>query len=225
MMRGERIMKKRIILLAVLSIIFIGTLIMVNQYRHKDRAGVPQQVLDIVENQRTIHSLLKEKSTISVNGFRVNYIKDIDLEKEYHTVRDLMEEEEHWLYIIEVNGNSSEAMLIGKEQGKYDVLMYGGGAEMFYHTLALSNNSRFSRIDFLSYGGKYYFINKKDQVFQVPSTESTYMLNSELYDTPLSGEVCMGLILNNYKDSLKQGISSSKLGSNGLVEQFYDENN
>ena len=217
-------MKMKIAIPVIVTLTLLLSAIAVFALDQKNSSEVPQQVLDMVENRRIVHSLTKEQYTIGEKGFRMHYINDVDLEKSYKSVKDLMTEEEQWLYIIEYKDDSHISMLIGKHQGKYDVLMHGGGAEMFYHTLKLADSSNFSTPDLLSYAGHYYLINSKSQVFQIPGTRKDYERNPELFDTPISEEDCLKLILENYTRYQNQDMSDFKPGS-GLIQQHQDEKN
>ena len=186
---------------------------------------IPQQVLDMVENRRIMHSLTKEKYTIGEKGYRVNYIDFDKLNMSDPSLENLMTQEEQWLFIIENKGSSYLSMLIGKYEGKYDVLMYGGGAEMFYHSLSLADPLKTGKADLLAYGGDYYFINEESQVYQIPNTRSSYERNPALFDHPISGKIGVDMILANYDDYMNADDSGRKLGSIGLVEQYHENQN
>ena len=195
-----------------------------NNSSGKGSAGeIPQQVLDMVENRRVMNSLTKEKYTIGEKGYRVNHIDFDKLYMSEPSLEKLMTEEERWLFIIENKGSSYLSMLIGKYQGKYDVLMYGGGAEMFYHTLALADPMKTGKVDLLAYGGDYYFISEESQIYQIPDTRSQYERNPSLFDHPISEKIGVDLILANYNDYMNADDSETKLGSVGLVEQHHEE--
>lgn len=195
-----------------------------NNSSGKGSAGeIPQQVLDMVENRRVMNSLTKEKYTIGEKGYRVNHIDFDKLYMSEPSLEKLMTEEERWLFIIENKGSSYLSMLIGKYQGKYDVLMYGGGAEMFYHTLALADPMKTGKVDLLAYGGDYYFISEESQIYQIPDTRSQYERNPSLFDHPISEKIGVDLILANYDDYMNADDSETKLGSVGLVEQHHEE--
>lgn len=218
-------MRKRIILPMVLALTLMMSYIAVSANERRNRSDVPQQVLELVENHRITYSLTKEKYTIGEKAYKVNYIKELDLNEEYPSLKNLMEEKvDQWLYIVEDKGDSHAQMLIGRQEGRYQVLMSGGSAEMFYHTLSLADRSLFSEADLLSYGGDLYLLNHKDEVFQVPATRTDYLKNPDLYDTPLSGEVSRDMILRNYRLYLEMGNGESRLGSIGLAEQYQEEN-
>ena len=184
---------------------------------------IPQQVLDMVENRRIMHSLTKEKLTIGDKGFRVNYIDDLKLKENALTLKELMKKEEQWLYIIEKQGESYLSMLVGKHQGKYNVLVYGGDAEMFYHILSLAGPPTSGKIELLSYGGDYYIINQDSQVYQIPQTRTEYEKNPDLFDSPISEKTCAELIYENYNNYINKNDSNVEFGSIGLVEQYHEK--
>ena len=185
---------------------------------------IPKQVLDLVENLRTGHSLTKEKYSIGEKGYKVNYIGEIDLSRNYESMHDIMEEKEEWLFIVEDKEESYYSILIGKDRGRYTVLMSGGAAEMFYHTLSLADPDRTGEIDLLFYGGDQYLINERSRVYQIPSTGIEYERNPEIFDRPLDEKICLELILKNYEESLNSSVPN-QLGSVGLMEQFHYEKN
>ncbi|MFH5836731.1 hypothetical protein ACHAL6_11730 [Proteiniclasticum sp. C24MP] len=184
---------------------------------------IPKQVLDLVENLRAGHNLTKEKYTIGEKGYKVNYIREIDLSRNYESMNDIMEEKEEWLFIVEDKKESYYSILIGKDWGRYTVLMSGGAAEMFYHTLSLADPDRTGEIDLLFYGGDQYLINERHMVYQIPATRMDYERNPEIFDRPLDEKICLELILVNYEESLNIN-PPYQLGSIGLMEQ-YDEMN
>lgn len=184
---------------------------------------VPKQVLDLVEGLRVGHSLTKEKYTIGEKGYRVNYIGEIDLEKKYASMKDLMEEKEEWLFIVEDQGESHYSILIGKDRGRYSVLMSGGGAEMFYPTLSLMDPKKTGGLELLSYGGDQYLISEDGLVYQIPMTRTDYERDPEMFDTPLPEDVCIELILENQEKSMNSA-PPYQLGSMGLVEQYHEKN-
>lgn len=185
---------------------------------------IPQQVLDLVENLRAGHNLTKEKYTIGEKGYRVNYIGEIDLSRNISSMNDIMEEKEEWLFIVEDKDESYYSILIGKDRGRYTVLMSGGGAEMFYHSLSLADPDRTGEIDLLFYGGDQYLINERGRVYQIPATRMDYERNLDIFDRPLDEKICLELILENYEESLKNS-SPNQLGTVGLMEQFHYEKN
>ena len=185
---------------------------------------IPQQVLDLVENLRAGHNLTKEKYTIGEKGYRVNYIGEIDLSRNISSMNDIMEEKEEWLFIVEDKDESYYSILIGKDRGRYTVLMSGGGAEMFYHSLSLADPDRTGEIDLLFYGGDQYLINERGRVYQIPATRMDYERNPDIFDRPLDEKICLELILENHEESLKNS-SPNQLGSVGLMEQFHYEMN
>lgn len=185
---------------------------------------IPKQVLDLVENLRTGHSLTKEKYSIGEKGYKVNYIGEIDLSRNFESMNDIMEEKEEWLFIVEDNGESHYSILIGKDRGRYTVLMSGGAAEMFYHSLSLADPDRSGEIDLLFYGGDQYLINERGRVYQIPATRMDYERNPDIFDRSLDEKICLELILKNYEESLKNS-SPNQLGTVGLMEQFHYEKN
>lgn len=185
---------------------------------------IPQEVLDMVENRRVMHSLTKEKLTIGEKGYGVNYINELKLKENAKTLKDLMKKEEHWQYIIENKGESYLSMLVGKHQGKYDVLMYGDDAEMFYHTLSLADPSNTGKVELLAYGGENYIIDQEYQVYQIPRTRTDYERNPEIFDSPISEKICIDLILENYSKYISDDKIDIEFGSIGLVEQYHDKN-
>lgn len=196
----------------------------VNQASDKGDTGeIPQQVLEMVENRRIVNSLTKEGYTIGEKGYRMNYIDFDQLNKGDLSLKKMMRKEEQWLYIIEDKGSSYMSMLIGKHQGKYDVLVYGGGAEMFYHTLSLADPSMTGKADLLAYGGDYYFIDELSRVYQIPKTRAYYEENPVLFDHPISEEIAIEIILANYDDSMKSDDQSLEFCSMGLVEQYSEK--
>ncbi|MBO1264303.1 hypothetical protein J3A84_04520 [Proteiniclasticum sp. SCR006] len=184
---------------------------------------IPKQVLDLVENLRTGHSLTKEKYSIGEKGYKVNYIGEIDLSRNYESMNQIMEEKEEWLFIVEDKGESHYSILIGKDRGRYTVLMSGGAAEMFYHSLSLADPDRSGEIDLLFYGGDQYLINERAMVYQIPATRMDYERNPDIFDRPLDEKICLELIQLNYEESLKSK-PPYQFGSIGLMEQHHEMN-
>lgn len=190
-------LKKKFIVFAVLSMALIlsGVLIFATDAVSVDK--IPKEVVQIIENKKIGYSLAKDYYTIGEKGFSVNYIRSIAEDQTYASLDDLLYKQDHWLFVLEQDSVSVGTILIGKESGKYEVLVWGESGEMFYHTLALADPSGKNEVTLLSYAGNYYFINSSHEVYQVPRTKMEYDVNPYVLDTPIPVQIFLDLVLNN----------------------------
>lgn len=186
--------KKMIFLAAVLTLSVTALSISALERANADR--IPEEVLQMIKNRNIAYSLAKDYYSINEKGFAVNYIKEPIENESYDNLTDLFYKQDHWLFILEKNGRSEGTIVVGKENGRYQVLVWGEPGEMFYHTLALADPSGEKDVTVLHYAGHYYLM-KNDQLFQVPRTKLEYERNPYAMDTPMESKDFLKLVLNN----------------------------
>lgn len=186
--------KKMIFLAAVLTLSVTALSISALERANADR--IPEEVTQLIEDRNSAYALAKDYSSVPEKGFSVNYIKEIDEDESFSDLSDLFYKQDHWLFILEKNGRSEGTIVVGKENGRYQVLVWGEPGEMFYHTLALADPSGEKDVTVLHYAGHYYLM-KNDQLFQVPRTKLEYERNPYAMDTPMESKDFLKLVLNN----------------------------
>ena len=188
-------MKKKMILLAAALTLSL-TALSISALERSKADQIPKEVTQLIEDRNTTYSLAKDYYSVHEKGFSVNYIKEIDEDESFSDLSDLFYKQDHWLFILEKNGRSEGTIVVGKENGRYQVLVWGEPGEMFYHTLALADPSGEKDVTVLHYAGHYYLM-KNDQLFQVPKTRMEYERNPYAMDTPMESKDFLKLVLNN----------------------------
>lgn len=232
-------MNKRIVLIIVLFICLVSSTIGAFALDFKSKNEAPLEVLEIANNDfrmvvDTISVDLEDttgqifdndKFSIGKEYYRVNYVNDIDLTEKHSKLQDIMVYSDEWLFIIEYNNEPISYMLIGHHNNSYDLLMYGGNAEMFNKSLSFLNSSGHNNLRVLSYMNDFYLINGRDEVVQVPTTKETYERHPSYYNKPLQGVDCLNIILDQFKQSIDRKHDEVEYGANSLIEAFYKNKN
>lgn len=227
-------MKKKVLLALILCVSIGLSALGVSAFEKYESLIPPAEVTELISNNKNrIIETIKNDLEITLNtelslndfkindkAYRVNYVNEIDLNKNYSDISQIMHDENHWLYIIEFQKNSYSYLLVGQHEGIYDILMYGGNADMFYTAKSFMNSSP---NEVLSYSGNYYFLDKQYDLIQVPATKSDYLQMPEAYKSEISQEKSLELILENYSEFVNTKMSEMPIkGYSSLVEQIYN---
>ena len=188
-------MRMKMILLAAALTLSL-TALSISALERAKADQIPKEVTQLIEDRNTTYSLAKDYYSVHEKGFAVNYIKEPVENKSYDNLTDLFYKQDHWLFILEKNGRSEGTIVVGKENGRYQVLVWGEPGEMFYHTMALADPSGEKDVTVLHYAGHYYLM-KNDQLFQAPKTRMEYEVNPYAMDTPMESKDFLKLVLNN----------------------------
>lgn len=228
--------KKTLLILVFL----ISSLLVAFTFNKNSKQDIPIEVVDIANEsfEKVVDTISidleettggpykKENFSLGKEYYRVSYINNIDHNKDYFKLQDIMTPSDEWLFIIEYEGKAISYMLVGNHGNSYNLLMYGGNAEMFNESLKfLEKSSNHMNLDVLSYMNDFYLVDGNDQVIQVPATRELYSEKSSMYSTPLKNNDCLNIILNRFKDSINNQDEEAEYGFNGLIEEVHKSNN
>lgn len=192
-----------------------------------------KQNLDIII-ARTIKNLEEEKNkdldeskfTLG-NAYQLSYISepiDGNLETK-DTFKDLIEEKDEWLYIINYENEPIMYLTIANLEGTYEVVSFGGNAESFNTTLYnyLSINSNLNDLKIVSATGEYYLMNNEGDLLKVPYSNEDYELNAKTINTPMSSEILYDVIKQSVKDEIKRKENNEDIqyGNSSIFELYY----
>lgn len=228
-------MKKKIFLVvASLMIVFSSLFAYAKDSKNN---SIPNEVMQVANDNfdkvvskisvdlATEYTTEVDKSDFTLgNGYNINYIiKDININEDYKKLENMIESSNDWIFVINYKNKSVSYMRVGYLDSSYQLLMYGGNADMFDTTFNNFSKLNSKSSTLLSYMDSYYMLSDNDKIFEISSNETSYKQNKNKYDVPMSGVTCSEIIKNNKKIDIKikNKREAAQYGSVSLIELYY----
>ena len=220
---------KIIILLIVVTTSLFTINIFAKEYTSRHKA--PENVMEVINSKKNfifnqLYTWSKEEGkaiditdlSIDEKQYQLHYIK-IDDNKTYSNINQMMEISDKWLVLINLKGEPYKYAVVSKNKGKYELASLGGNAEFFRKAETNISESVLNKMRLFFLSGKYYFVNQKNQVMEIPDNNEEVEKYGNIHFKTLNGDDCMNLILEGHKKRKNMDSRDFKYGTNpGLTE-------